>query len=256
MPLDPLHLSNVGVSFGQTRVLSDINVTLAAGRTLGILGPNGSGKSTLVRAVLGIFPHTGTIELCGKPLGRKVPWEKVGYAPQRVTSTAGVPATALEVVTSGLLYGNRFRPRRGAKAKAMELLDQVGLAHRAHESVQTFSGGQQQRVLIARSLVRDPEILFLDEPFSGVDKVSREKITAVLAEHRRAGMTMAVVLHELQDLAPLIDETIVIDHGKIVHRGGHPEVTEGHDHPDHDHDHEHGEVRRPFRYPEMEGPDV
>lgn len=256
MPVTPLRLSQVSVAFGQTRILSDIDLELAQGTTLGILGPNGSGKSTLVRAALGIFPHTGTIELCGKKLGRSVPWEKIGYAPQRVTSTAGVPATALEVVTSGLLHGMSFRAGRGAKDKAMRVLEQVGLAHRANESVQTFSGGQQQRVLIARSLVRDPEILFLDEPFSGVDKVSREAITNVLAEHRSRGMTMAVVLHELQDLAPLIDETIVIEHGRIVHRGSAPVSAPGHDHPDHDHDHEHAAAPRPFRRPEMEGPDV
>lgn len=249
-----VELESVGVRLGSSQILTDISLDVPEGSTLGILGPNGSGKSTLVRAMLGIFPHTGTIRLLGQELpGRSLDWKSIGYAPQRVTSTAGVPATALEVVSSGLLYGNSFRHGKDAKEKAMDSLKRVGLAHRAHESVQTFSGGQQQRVMLARSLVRNPSLLFLDEPFSGVDKRSRELITQTLTEKRDQGLTIVVVLHELQDLKPLIDATVVIEHGRVAHFGPAPRVAEGHDHPDHDHDHEHGDDYLPFRTPDLEG---
>lgn len=254
MQLTAVELEDVGVRLGASQILSHINLSVAQGTTLGILGPNGSGKSTLVRSSLGIFPHTGTIKLNGEKLpGRSVDWKSIGYAPQRVTSTAGVPATALEVVSSGLLYGKRFRLGKNPKEKAMAALEEVGLAHRANESVQTFSGGQQQRVMLARSLVRNPSLLFLDEPFSGVDRQSRVKITEALARGRANGLTIVVVLHELQDLAPLIDNTIVIEHGRIVHRGDAPVVKPGHDDPEHEHDHEHGEEHPSFRTPDMEG---
>ena len=254
MSVAALRLDSLRVQFDRSRIIHDLDLEVPQGQTLGILGPNGSGKSTLIRACLGIVPSSGRIELFGQRLGsRSVDWNRVGYAPQHITSTAGVPATALEVVKAGLLSGRQMFPPRGATEMAMEALDLVGLAHRAKESVQTFSGGQQQRVHLARSLVRDPDILFLDEPFSGVDRASREKITEVLAAHREAGMTMVVVLHELQELAPLIDTTIVIEHGRIVHAGQPPQVHPLHDHPDHDHDHVHGSERRPFRTPMDEG---
>ena len=239
---------------GSSQILTDISLDVPEGSTLGILGPNGAGKSTLVRAMLGIFPphrhHPAPRSGTAGPLAR------LGVdrlRTQRVTSTAGVPATALEVVSSGLLYGNSFRHGKDAKEKAMDSLERVGLAHRAHESVQTFSGGQQQRVVLARSLVRNPSLLFLDEPFSGVDKRSRELITQTLTEKRDQGLTIVVVLHELQDLKPLIDATVVIEHGRVAHFGPAPRVAEGHDHPDHDHDHEHGDDDLPFLYTRLGG---
>lgn len=254
MSVTALHLDSVNVSFDSTRIINNVSLEVPTGQALGILGPNGSGKSTLVRASLGIHPSQGTITILGEKLrGRRVPWDRIGYAPQRVSATAGVPATALEVVMSGLLAGWRFRPGKEAKSKAMEMLDMVGLAHRADESVQTFSGGQQQRVLIARSLIKDPDILFLDEPFSGVDKDSREAITAVLDQQHKNGLTLVVVLHELQELASIIDTTIVIEHGRIVHHGPPLSPHPDHDHPSHDHDHEHGDDPLPWRTPMDEG---
>jgi len=249
-----VRLSDVGVHIGNARILSGIDLSVEVGTTLAILGPNGSGKSSLVRAMLGIYPHTGAIELLGETLpGRSIDWQRIGYAPQRPTSTAGVPATALEVVSSGLLSGRSLRLGRGYEKKALSALERVGLAHRAHQSVQTFSGGQQQRVMLARALVSNPSLLFLDEPFSGVDRASRAMITRTLQAKREEGMTIVVVLHELQDLRPLIDHTIVIEHGRIIHRGDAPPAAAGHNDPSHDHDHEHGEEQMPFRTPDMEG---
>lgn len=249
-----VRLRDVGVRMGSTQILSGIDLDIEEGTTLAILGPNGSGKSSLVRAMLGIYPHTGLIELLGERLpGRSIDWAQIGYAPQRPTSTAGVPATALEVVASGLLHGRSLRFGRGYKERAMDALDSVGLAHRAEESVQTFSGGQQQRVMLARALVSNPSLLFLDEPFSGVDRASRETLTRTLTEKHHEGLTIVVVLHELQNLRPLIDNTIVVEHGRIIRRGDAPRATAWHDDPDHDHDHEHADEWTSFRTPDLEG---
>lgn len=251
MRVTAVSLRNVGVQLGSTQILKNISFDVSESTTLGILGANGSGKSTLIRAMLNIFPHTGTITLFDEEIpGRKVDWKSIGYAPQRVTSTAGVPATALEVVSSGLLYGRKFRLGKDAKERAMEALTAVGLAHRARESVQTFSGGQQQRVMLARALVRDPKLLFLDEPFSGVDRASRELITKTLTKKYTEGLTIIVVLHELQDLAPLIDKTIVLENGQIIHRDASPN---GHSDPGNGDHHEHGDDHMTFRTPDLEG---
>lgn len=214
-----LTMVGAGARYGATRVLADIDLELQQGAALGVLGPNGSGKSTLVRACLGIIPHDGTIELLGvRQPSRSTPWRRIGYAPQRMSAAGGVPATAREVVASGLLAGSMIRRGRRAREKAMAALEEVGLAHRAEESVHTFSGGQQQRVLLARALVRHPDMLFLDEPFAGVDEGSRRSIAQVLADRVAGGMTLICVLHGLGELAPTITQTITLERGRIVSR--------------------------------------
>lgn len=209
----------VHVQLGTSHILSGVDLELEAGRTLALLGANGSGKSTLVRALVGTVPiSVGEIELFGVNLRRRrqIPWERIGYGPQRVTATSGVPATALETVRAGLTFGNRLRPRRGANEQAMRALETVNLGHRAHESVQTFSGGQQQRILTARALVKNPDLLILDEPFAGVDSESRAQITAVLRAQREAGTTIILVLHEVHEYAELVDEAIILEAGKVL----------------------------------------
>lgn len=213
-----IRASGVHVELGSAHILLGIDFELKAGRTLAIVGSNGSGKSTLLRALVGAIPiSAGRIELFGKNLAsrRSVDWGRIGYAPQRVTATSGVPATALEAVTGGLVYGNRLRPPRAAKEKALAALAKVGLEHRAHESVQTFSGGQQQRILTARALVREPDMIVLDEPFAGVDTDSRQAILEVLRGQQAEGKTLVLVLHEVHEYLDLIDEALILDAGRV-----------------------------------------
>ena len=227
-------------------ILHGIDLTVTDGEVVALLGANGSGKSTLVKALTGIVPITsGHAEVYGADVTaarRSVPWSRVGYVPQRMGPSSGVPATAVEVVASGLLDGRRLRPGRGARRKSLEALEQVGLLERAHDSVQVFSGGQQQRVLIARALVRDPDLIILDEPLAGIDRASKEALALTLAQMQAKGTTILVVLHELGELQGLIGRAVVLRHGRIVYDGPPPSPAPGHDHPDHDHIHAHGDM--------------
>jgi zinc transport system ATP-binding protein len=175
-----------------------------------------------------------------------VPWARIGYVPQRLGPGSGMPATAVEVVASGLLDARRFRPGRTARRKALDALEQVGLADRAQDSVQVFSGGQQQRVLIARALVRDPDLMILDEPLAGIDRASKEALAGTLAGMRRQGKTILVVLHELGDLAGMIERAVVLRHGRVVFDGPPPPAASGHDHSEHDHVHAHADAIPPL----------
>ena len=206
---------------GSTHILHQVSLTVERGESVALLGANGCGKSTLIKACLGLYPLAGgDVQLFGASLSkrRQVPWMQVGYVPQRVSATAGVPATALEVVRSGLLGpGRPFASwGGGAKAQALEALAQVGLAKRANDHVQVFSGGQAQRVMIARALVRCPQLLFLDEPLAGVDRASRQGLADCLAQLREQGITLVTVLHEMGELAGLVDRTVTLADGRVV----------------------------------------
>nr|WP_297426891.1 ATP-binding cassette domain-containing protein [uncultured Actinotalea sp.] len=240
---DVLTAAGLRVTLGGATILHDVDLTVTDGEVVGLLGANGSGKSTLVRALVGVVPlERGTVRLFGEPLGRRTPWERVGYVPQRVSVASGVPATAHEVVVSGLLHGRRLLPPRHAGRRADEALELMGLGHLGHRACQELSGGQQQRVLIARALVRDPDLLLLDEPVAGVDLPSQEAFARALGDLAAAGTTVVVVLHELGALAPLVRRAVVLRHGRVVHDGAPPAPAPGHAAPGHDHVHPHDDA--------------
>ncbi|NTW39673.1 MAG: ABC transporter ATP-binding protein [Cellulomonadaceae bacterium] len=228
------------VRLGGSVILHHVDLTVTDGEVVALIGANGSGKSTLVRALVGAVPaESGTVELFGAPLGRHVPWHRVGYVPQRVSAAGGVPATAVEVVVSGTLGARRLLPPRDARPRAIAALDEVGLAHVADRPVRELSGGQQQRVLIARALVRHPDLLVLDEPVAGVDLPSQQVFADALARLSTAGTTILVVLHELGAIAPLVGRAIVLRHGAVAHDGVPPSPVLSHAAPEHEHLHPH-----------------
>lgn len=242
MPMTPpLAVEHLTVALDGATILRDVSLAVAPGETVALMGANGSGKSTLVRTITGLLrPTSGTVRLLGADVtGHDVPWQRLGYVPQRVGPASGVPATALEVVASGTLHGRRLRPGRAGYRAAREALDAVGLAHRAQDPVNVFSGGQQRRVLIARALVRRPSLLVLDEPMAGVDRTSRDALVGVLRTLQAEGTTMLVVLHETAELGGLLHRGVVLRRGRVVHDGALPKAAPGHDAPDHDHVHPH-----------------
>jgi len=230
----------VVVDLGGAPIVRGVDLAVAEGEAVALLGANGSGKSTLVRALLGAVPlAAGSVHLLGAPLGPRVPWAEVGYVPQRVSAAGGVPATAEEVVLSGLLHGRRLRPPRRGRARALEALAAVGLADAADVAVRTLSGGQQQRVLIARALARRPRLLLLDEPVAGVDVPSQRAFADVLGRLVAEGTTVLVVLHELGALGGLVQRAVVLRHGAVVHDGAPPRPAPEHAGEGHEHVHPH-----------------
>jgi zinc transport system ATP-binding protein len=244
---DPAVLATgVDVTLGGHQILSGVDLRVERGEVVALLGANGSGKSTLVRALLGIVPRSaGEVHLLGGALGNGVPWERIGYVPQRLPAGGGVPATGIEVVMSGLVHGRQLRPPRDARRRALAALDHVGMAAHARRSVLQMSGGQQQRVLIARALVREPELLVLDEPTSGIDLPTQETFVATVRRLHEQGGTVLVILHELGSFAGLIDRAVALRHGRVVYDGPPPTPRGEHAGPDHEHTHPHADPPAP-----------
>ena len=229
------------VTLGGRPILRGIDLTVHKGEVLALLGANGSGKSTLVRALMGLVPLSrGEVALFGTPLSRFRQWRQIGFVPQRVTATSGVPASVWEVVSSGRLSRRGLlRPLRKAdRAAIRDAIAAVGLSDRAQDGCATLSGGQQQRALIARALAGEPDMLVLDEPTAGVDLQSQQAFADALSALVDQGATIILVAHELGPLAPLIDRTVVMRDGRVAYDG--PPLVSAQDidlYADHGHHH-------------------
>ncbi len=182
--------------------LQDITFAVEPGEFAAVLGPNGSGKSTLLKLALGLLrPAQGSVTLFGHPAHRFRDWSRVGYVPQLVEDIrTRFPATAEEVVEQGHHRG--FSPgevfRRRTHPEVVEAMETAGVGHLRRSRISELSTGQQQRVLIARALVRHPELLVLDEPVAGVDAGGQEQFFSLLRRlNDEMGLTILMVSHDI-----------------------------------------------------------
>jgi len=191
-------------------ILDEISFTISEGDFVGIFGPNGGGKTTLLKLLLGLErPCSGTVQLCGKPA--KEASKEVGYVPQTRHFDPQFPITALEVVLQGCftIYRGYGPFPEEAKLRAMEALQQTGIANLAHRPFSALSGGQIQRTLIARALASKPKILLLDEATVGIDPEALQEFFDLLKGLRKK-MTIVLVTHDLQLIAKEMDRLLCV----------------------------------------------
>jgi len=207
-----LHVEDLTVSYGERPALWDIDLDIPPGVLAGIVGPNGAGKSTLLKTVLGLVrPAAGHICLFGRPYAAQR--RRVGYVPQRSSVDWEFPTSVLDVVTMGL-YGQLGwfrRPGRRERERSLRALEEVGMAELAGRQISELSGGQQQRVFLARALVQDADIYFLDEPMAGVDATTERAIIELLRGLRDRGRTAIVVHHDLQTVRSYFDWLVLLN---------------------------------------------
>ncbi len=207
-----LHVEDLTVSYQGRPVLWDIDLDVPPGVMAGIVGPNGAGKSTLIKSVLELVPRTaGHVYLFGQPY-RGVR-KRIGYVPQRSAVDWDFPTTALDVVMMGR-YGHLGwlrRPGADERRRAMAALEEVGLDDLAGRQISQLSGGQQQRVFLARALVQEADLYFLDEPMAGVDATTERAIVSLLKGLRERGKTLIVVHHDLQTVRRYFDWIVILN---------------------------------------------
>lgn len=193
---------DVTFAYGEVVAVEDVSLTIHAGELAAILGPNGSGKSTLIRLALGLLrPTSGAVRLFGRDSVDFTDWDRVGYMPQVVAGTwRDFPITVAEAVAHGAYRG--IAPlaifRRSDRPEVVEALEAVGMTGFMRRRLSELSVGQQQRVLLARALVRQPELIVLDEPAAGIDVSGEEQLYAVLRDlNRERNITTVLVSHDI-----------------------------------------------------------
>ena len=209
----PLSIHDMTVAYHRKPVLWDVDYDAPEGGNLiGIVGPNGAGKSTLIKAALDLVPKaSGRVRIYGRPYRKQR--HLVGYVPQRESVDWDFPVSALDVVTMGR-YGKIgwFWPvTKKHRQAAFHALERVGMADYAKRQISQLSGGQQQRVFLARALVQDARLYFMDEPFAGVDAATEQAIIRILQDLRNAGKTCLVVHHDLQTVPDYFDHVILLN---------------------------------------------
>ncbi len=207
-----LEVHDLTVAYHRRPVLWNIDFETAPGRLVGIIGPNGAGKTTLIKAILGLAPlASGRVEIYGKPFREQR--HLVGYVPQRESVDWDFPVNARDVVLMGA-YGRLGwfrRPGRKERNLAERALTDVGLAGLERRQISELSGGQQQRVFLARALMQDASVYFMDEPFAGVDAATEQTIFDQLKQLRSAGKTVFVVHHDLQTVRKYFDDVVLLN---------------------------------------------
>ncbi|MGB8952803.1 MAG: metal ABC transporter ATP-binding protein [Candidatus Aminicenantales bacterium] len=222
-----IEVKNVSYSYAHEPVILNVSLSIRTGDFLAVLGPNGSGKTTLLKIMLGLLKSSeGSVSIMGKPIDEFTEWQKIGYIPQKATHFDPLfPASVREVVAMALLSTKKFFQMTGTEEEASihHALKQVGMEAYENRRIGSLSGGEQQRVFIARAVVNQPQILFLDEPTTGVDRDMQEHFYEILnILNKRAGMTIVLVTHDIGIVNTHITQVACLNQ-RLVYHGSHSE---------------------------------
>jgi manganese/iron transport system ATP-binding protein len=215
--------TDVELAHGEHVALRDVSLDIPTGVSVAVIGPNGSGKSSFLDAVAGLLPvRRGSLAVLGRSPGT---WRaRLAYVLQSTEIPEQVPLTVREVVTMGRYSRTGLWRRLGVAGRTSvdEAMHRVDVADLARRQVHELSGGQRQRVLVAQGLATDAEMLLLDEPMTGLDVVSRARISGVVAEERAKGRTVLYSTHDLSEAAEA--DLVVLLAGRLVAAGPPEEV--------------------------------
>jgi ABC-2 type transport system ATP-binding protein len=215
-----VQIDHFKMEFAGVTVIEDLSFDVHRGETFGFLGSNGSGKTTTLRALLGIYkPSGGTLHIDGKAFTPQN-GSRLGYLPEE---------RGLYKKESVLTVMTYFGELKGLSKKvatdwSMNYLERVGLGDKGKTRVDKLSGGQQQKVQLGVTIMNDPELLILDEPTKGFDPVNRRLLMDIIEERKRAGSTVLMVTHQMEEVERLCDRIILLKDGRAEAYGTVPEV--------------------------------
>ncbi len=213
--MNALSVENLCVKSNNRHLLENITFSVEEGKIVAIIGPNGAGKTTLIKAILGLIPfETGSISLFGHHYKNNSSHVKVGYVPQRLEFDRTFPLTVLELLrfTVPPFYLFPFHKKKEEKEHISRLLEVVGVHDLINRSIGSLSGGELQRVMIAKAIVNDPQILFLDEPASGVDIEGQERFHDLVKRlNKEKVLTVILISHDLNIVYRFADDVLCLN---------------------------------------------
>ena len=214
-----LEIKSIDKSFGEKHVLNGVSLTAESGRALGLLGRNGAGKTTTIRIIMGIFPaESGEVLLDGRPIDRgKI---KIGYLPEERGLYPKKPI-GTQLCYIGALMG---LTKNEAASQAKQLLDRVGLADYYNRRLETLSKGNQQKIQLAATLIGNPQILILDEPFSGLDPVNAQLLKDIVKEQVAQDKIVLFSSHQMGYIEEFCENIAILNGGRIVLDGNLKEI--------------------------------
>jgi ABC-2 type transport system ATP-binding protein len=207
-----VELSHITKSFGELKAVDDCSFSVEKGELFGLLGPNGAGKTTAIRCMLDIFkPDSGSVDILGGPMTEKKK-DLIGYMPEERGLYQDIPLDRCLAYLGSLkgLDSTQVRER------ADNYLQRFDLATSRTKKVKELSKGMQQKAQIIATLLHKPELLLVDEPFSGLDPVNTQLVKDLLREQRDAGVTVLLCSHQMHLVEELCDRIVLIDHGKVL----------------------------------------
>lgn len=213
--MNALNVENLCVKADNRHLLENITFSVEEGRIVAIIGPNGAGKTTLIKAILGLIPYeTGSVSLFGHPLKHKNSHARVGYVPQRLEFDRTFPLTVSELLhfTVPPFYFLPFHKKKEERKYIDRLLKTVGAQDLRDRGIGSLSGGELQRVMIAKAIVNEPGILFLDEPASGVDIEGQERFYDLVRRlNKEKGLTVILISHDLNVVYRFADDVLCLN---------------------------------------------
>lgn len=218
MKKDYLKIRDLNVTYPNgVRALSDVNLSMEAGGICGILGPNGGGKTTLIKGILGLVNAKGEVFFRDKPIKKFA--KQTAYVEQKQVIDMDFPITVYQCVLMGTYPKLGFFKKPGKREKELSLnaIEQVGLTEFKNRQIGELSGGQFQRVLIARTLAQEADLIFLDEPFVGIDVNSEAIIIDLLKNLAASGKSIFIVHHDLSKVKRYFDHIILINKTLIAY---------------------------------------
>lgn len=216
-----IELTGVTAGYGGDPVLERLSVSIGAGELVGAVGPSGSGKTTLLRLLTGRAErYAGEARVFGEPVGSVGSTRRVGYVPQLDTVDWDFPLTVEQAVLLGLSADSRRVPwfRRSERADVRVLLERLGLERLRGRHIRELSGGQQQRMFLARAMIRQADLILLDEPTNGVDLATRHDVLHLLGELNAEGMTIVLTTHDLNWVAAHLPRVVCLN-GTVIADG-------------------------------------
>ena len=208
-------IKNVTVRYDSYTALESANLEILEDDFIGIIGPNGGGKTTLIKSIIGSIPYSGEVRL--SPTLFKNGKRLIGYLPQQTTFDKQFPISVTEVVLSGMQIQKGFSARYSQKdkAKALQLLDSMGIISIADKQIGEISGGQMQRVLLCRAIISEPKLLILDEPTNFVDKRFESELYDILKELNKK-MAIVMVSHDVHNISSAVKSIVCVN--RTIHK--------------------------------------